>query len=127
MPPELRDALIDMRGEKFSGIVPLPAGFAILTIFPEAPKTQDLDVDQMDRLARSGVVRQSISVAGLIESDAAFRQYPKPDGWERDLQQPCILRNESYAAAVARLEQHLAEAAVQTGNKPAPKDMMQAH
>jgi len=127
MPSALRDALNEMHGEKFSRIVPVSAGFAILTIFPAAPKTQDLDAEQMDRLARSGVVRQSISVAGLIESDAAFRQYPKPDGWERDLHQPCAIRNESHAVAVARLEQHLAQAEVQTENKPPPKDVMQAH
>jgi hypothetical protein len=34
LPPALRDALLNLHGEKFSAIVPVPAGFAILTIFP---------------------------------------------------------------------------------------------
>ena len=127
MPPVLRDALMSMHGEAFSRIVHVSNGFAILTIFPAAPKTQELDAGQMARLAKSGVVRQSISVAGLVDFHAAFRQYPKPEGWEKDLQQPCLIRNQSHADAVARLEQHLAEAEVQTGNKPAPKNLMQTH
>src|SRR5579863_7006078 len=127
MPPVERDALIAMHGKKFSAIVPVPTGFAILTIFPAAPKAQDLDADQMNRLIRTGVVRQSISVAGLAEFHAAFRQYPKPEGWERDLQQPCLIRNQSHAEAVARLERKLAEAEVQTASKPPPRNLMQTH
>lgn len=127
MPPALRDALMAMHGQKFSGIVPVSTGFAILTVFPAAPKTQELDAGQMARLARSGVVRQSINVAGLADFHAAFRQYPKPEGWEKDLQQPCVIRNQSHADAVKRLEGHLAEVEVQTENKPAPRNLMQTH
>src|ERR1035438_3162902 len=107
LPPVLRDAVEKMHGEKFTGIVPVPSGFAILTILPAAPKWQDLDVSQMERLARSGIVRQSISVAGLSESDTAFRHYPKPDGWERDVHQPCTIREESNVAAIAQMERVL--------------------
>jgi hypothetical protein len=127
MPPVLRDALMSMHGEAFSRIVHVSNGFAILTIFPAAPKTQELDAGQMARLAKSGVVRQSISVAGLVDFHAAFRQYPKPEGWEKDIQQPCLIRNQSHADAVHRLEQRLAEAEIQTENKPAPRNLMQTH
>ena len=81
LPSVETEALQKMHGQTFTGIVPVPSGFAILTILPDAPKYQNLDADQMKRLAATGVIRQSISVAGLVESDAAFRQYPKPEGW----------------------------------------------
>ena len=127
LPPAERDALQKMHGEKFTGIVPVNSGFAILTILPGPPKVQNLNADQMKRLASSGVIRQSISVAGLVESDAAFRQYPKPDGWELDSREQCNLRNESHAAAVARLEKFLSDAEGQTENKPAIGDIMHAY
>jgi tetratricopeptide (TPR) repeat protein len=127
LPPAERDALQKMHGEKFTRIVPVPSGFAILTILSGPPRVQNLNADQMKRLASSGVIRQSISVAGLVESDAAFRQYPKPDGWELDSREQCNLRNESHAAAVARLEKFLSDAEGQTENKPAIGDIMHAY
>jgi tetratricopeptide (TPR) repeat protein len=127
LPPVESEALQKMHGEKFTGIVQVPSGFAVLTILPDAPKYQNLDAGQMKRLASSGVIRQSISVAGLVESDAAFRQYPKPAGWELDPHQACTIRNESHAAAVERLEKFLADAESDTENKPAVGDVMHAY
>jgi tetratricopeptide (TPR) repeat protein len=127
LPPAQREALQQMDGKPFTRIVPVPTGFAMLTVLAAAPKVQSLDADQMKRLASTGVVRQSISVAGFVESDAAFKQYPKPEGWERDLHQQCDIRNESHAEAVRRLEQSLAEAESRTENKPEPKDMIHLH
>jgi len=124
LPSAEGEALRETHGEKFTGIVPLASGFAILTILPGPPKTQDLDADQMKRLRDTGIVRQSIMVAGFGEADAAFRQYPKPEGWERDLHQQCEIRNESHAEAVKKLEQALAEAESRTENKPEPQDMV---
>ena len=127
LPAAERDALQKMHGEKFSEIVPVPSGFAILTILPGPPKFQDLDADQMKRLRTTGVVRQSIMVAGLSEADVAFRQYAKPDGWERNLHQMCEIRNESHAEAVKRLEQTLAEMEGRSGEKTDPREVIQAH
>jgi tetratricopeptide (TPR) repeat protein len=127
LPPVERDTLQKIGGKKFTGIVPVPSGFAILIVLAAPPKVQSLDADQMKRLAAMGIVRQSISVAGFVESDAAFKQYPKPEGWERDLHQQCDIRNESHAEAVKRLEQSLAEAESRTENKPEPKDMIHLH
>jgi tetratricopeptide (TPR) repeat protein len=127
LPPAELEALQKMNGEKFTGVVPVTQGFAILTILPEPPKTQDLDAGQMKRLITTGVVRQSIGVAGLVESDAAFRQYPKPAGWEMDGRQQCNLRNESRAAAIERLEKTLADADDPSANKPDLNDIMHAH
>jgi len=127
LPPAQREALQKMGEKKFTAIVPVPSGFAILTELAAPPKVQSLDADQMKRLAATGIVRQSISVAGFVESDAAFKQYPKPEGWERDLHQQCDIRNESHAEAVKRMEQALAEAESRTENKPEPKDMIHLH
>jgi tetratricopeptide (TPR) repeat protein len=127
LPPQESEALQKMHGTKFTGIVPMPSGFAILTILPSAPKVQDLDAGQMQRLRTTGVVRQSIMVAGFSEADAAFKQYPKPDGWERDLHMQCDLRNESHAAGVERLKKSIAEMESRTDNKPEAKDLIYAH
>jgi tetratricopeptide (TPR) repeat protein len=127
LPPSERDALENLHGENYTGIVPVPSGFAILTILPGPPRFQDLDADQMKRLRATGVVRQSIMVAGLSEADAAFRQFPKPDGWDRNLHQMCEIRNESHAEAVRRLEQNIAEMEGRTENKADPREVIQAH
>ena len=128
LPTAEREALQKLHGEKFTGIVPDPSGFAILTIFARGSQSARSGCRPgLKRLATSGIVRQSISVAGFVESDAAFKQYPKPEGWERDLHQQCDIRNESHAEAVKRLEQALAEAESRTENKPEPKDMIHLH
>ena len=75
--PALRDAVKGLRSGQFTGIVRVPGGFAILTVFPAAPKTQDLDAKQIQSLASATVVRQTINVAGMSEEDSVFEQYSK--------------------------------------------------
>src|ERR1700677_1305264 len=106
--PALRDALKGLHSGQFAGIVRAPTGFAILTVFPAAPKTQDLNAKQIQSLATAAVVRQTINVAGMSEEDSVFERYPKPANWKQDLQQPCAIRKASHSAAVERMEQLLA-------------------
>jgi hypothetical protein len=118
--PALHDAVTGLRSGQFTGIVRVPSGFAILTVFPAAPKTQDLDAKQIQSLASAAVVRQTINVAGMSEEDSVFEQYPKPANWKQDLRQPCAIRKASHPAAVERMEQVLA-------GKAAPLELLRGH
>src|SRR6202167_6172 len=125
--PALRDAVKGLRSGQFTGIVRLPSGLAILTVFPAAPKTQDLDAKQIQSLAIAAVVRQTINVAGMSEEDSVFDQYPKPANWKQDLRQPCAIRKASHPAAVERMERLLAGSGGGPGGKPAPIELMRSH
>jgi hypothetical protein len=125
--PALRDALKGLRSRQFTGIVRVPTGFAILTVFPAAPKTQDLNAKQIQSLATAGVVRQSIVIAGMSEEDSVFEQYPKPANWKQDLRQPCAIRKASHPAAVERMERLLAGSGGGPGGKPAPLELLRGH
>ena len=121
--PALRDALKGVRSRQFTGIVRVPTGFAILTVLPAAPKTQDLNAKQIQSLATATIVRQTINVAGMSEEDSVFEQYPKPANWKQDLRQPCAIRKASHPAAVERMERLLEG----QGGKPAPLELLRGH
>jgi VCBS repeat protein/PPIC-type peptidyl-prolyl cis-trans isomerase-like protein/ASPIC/UnbV protein len=124
--PALTDALKGVRSGGFTRIVHIPTGYAILTILSAAPKVQDLNAKQIQDLATSVVVRQSINVAGMSEEDSVFAQYPKPDNWKQDLSEPCVIRKQSHPAAVERMEQ-LLRVEAKPGSKSAPIDLMRGH
>jgi tetratricopeptide (TPR) repeat protein len=98
--PELRSAMAGHATGQISGIVPVPSGFAIMKIFSVPPATADLSSDRIKTLFASGAIRNGASIGGLGEADYAFANYPKPEGWARDLQQSCSLRTESYDTAM---------------------------
>jgi FG-GAP-like repeat/PPIC-type PPIASE domain/ASPIC and UnbV len=129
--PALRDALKGLHSRQITGIVRVPAGFAILTVFPAAPKTQDLNAKQIQSLATAAVVRQTINVAGMSEEDSVFEQYPKPANWKQDLREPCAIRKASHAAAVEHMERLLAGQGGGAGGtadgKPAPLELLRGH
>jgi len=114
---QMRDALKGLRTGDLTGIVPLPTGFAILTILP-APKSPDLNAQQIQSLVTRSVVRQNINVAGLSEEDALFEEFAKPSDWKQNLQQPCAIRSQAHAAAVKRLEEVLTPRANASTNLP---------
>ena len=121
--PELRDALKGVEPGGFSSVVQVSSGFAILAALPKAPNTQDLTVRQV----ATQPVRYTIGISGLDEADAAFQQYPKPDGWNRDFQQTCEIRKQSQPAAVRAIERLIHDAQSQPAGTVAPVDIMRAH
>ncbi len=125
--PELLEALSGVRVGEFTNIVHVPAGFAILTILPTAPNTQDLDAKRIISLTSSKVVRQNLIVAGMDEADSVFQQYPKPDGWNRDLSQPCSIRMQSHQAGVESLERLLPPAQDQATGGFNPVELLRGH
>jgi hypothetical protein len=124
--PEMRDALHGVRAGQFTNIVHTSAGFAILTVFATAPNTEDLTATRLRSLTTSGVVRQSINVAGMTEEDSVFDQFPKPSGWNRDLRQPCAIRKQSHAAAVDSMQRLLTAGQSQSGGV-APLQLLRGH
>lgn len=105
--PELRQALDGVQAGGTSAIVRTADGYAILKVFKTAPHPQVLDGKRIQTLARTGVVRFGIDTGGMQEADAAFRDEPKADGWDRDLNEICSLRKSSYAHAVAGIQRNL--------------------
>ena len=122
--PELKMALSGLKAGEFTDVLRVPDGFAILMLFVIPPSTQDLNANRIYALTKSGAVQQNISVSGLDEADAVFKEYPKPEGWNRDLSQPCAIRKQSYAEAVARMRQFISSAATQS---VPPLRMQQTH
>jgi FG-GAP-like repeat/PPIC-type PPIASE domain/ASPIC and UnbV len=124
--PALREALKGMSVGQITGVVPVPTGFAILTLSSTPPKTQELNAKQIQALATAAVLRQSINVAGMSEEDSVFEQFSKPDNWKQDLSQPCAIRKQSHPAAVERMERLLATEA-QPNSKSAPIELLRGH
>jgi len=122
--PELKMALSRLKAGEFTDVLRVPDGFAILTLFLVSPSTQDLNANGIYALTKSGAVQQNISASGLDEADAVFKEYPKPEGWNRDLSQPCAIRKQSYAEAVERTRQFISSAATEPVS---PLRMQQTH
>ncbi len=113
----LREAFRHLQPGQFTASIATPDGFAILTIFRTAPAVQDLDAQRLAAASTSSGIRQSINVAGMSEEDAAFAQYPKRSDWNFDLKEPCRIRKDSHAEALANLQSSIS-AAERSSNPP---------
>jgi tetratricopeptide (TPR) repeat protein len=122
--PELKMALSGLKAGEFTDVLRVSDGFAILTLFVVPPSTRDLNANRIYALTKSGAVQQNISASGLDEADAVFKEFPKPEGWNRDLSQPCAIRKQSYAEGVERMRQFISSAATQSVS---PLRMQQTH
>jgi len=112
MPPEqlrteLRMAVEGRQAGELSDVVELPTGFAVLKIFPSAPPLSDLNPKRISSLIATGAIRYGAPLSGQVEANAIMQQFPKPDGWNRDLQQVCSLRKQSLAQARSDLQRAL--------------------
>ena len=96
---ELRDAIKGRNVGELSEVVQMPNGFAILKILPTAPPLTDIDPKRISSLIGTGAIRYGAPLSGQVEANAIMRQFPKPEGWNRDLQQVCSLRKESLTQA----------------------------
>ena len=124
---ELQDVLRGLRAGQFAGPLPVPAGFAILTVLRSPPKTEDLNQKQIQSIANAAGIRQSINVAGMSEEDAVFEQYNKPADWKQNLSRPCEVRKQSHPEAVKRMEALIAAGQDQSGNKASPLELLRTH
>jgi tetratricopeptide (TPR) repeat protein len=89
---ELREALNGRTVGQLTDVVRLPSGFAILKVLANAPALEDLNMDRLKSLMSTGVIQPGPTVGGYPEALAAMREYPKPEGWPRDMRQVCDIR-----------------------------------
>jgi tetratricopeptide (TPR) repeat protein len=125
--PELRDALIGVKAGQITKPTRTANGFAILTIFTVAPDLSELDTQQIFTLVTSGAVRQSFDFSGFEEADTVFLQFPKPEGWNRDLRQVCEVRKQSQAQAIINLQNTLSAPANQDPVHNQSADTLRSH
>ena len=123
----MRDALNGVKTGQVSNVVQIPSGFAILKILPAAPNVEDLNPKRLLALSAAGGIHFGPSVGGLIEADAVFNYYSKPDGWNRDLHQVCEIRKRSQAEAVERIGQFFARVQTENSSKLTPMDLAHTH
>ncbi len=126
--PDLRDAVNTIRAGQISSPFRLLNGFAVVTIFSTAPRTQELtNREKLNALISSGAIRTSNDVGGLGEAESAFTSFPKPEGWNRDLHQICEIRKQSHAGAVLNMQQVLAAGDAALAEQSEPSDLVRAH
>ncbi len=91
--PELREALKDVGAGQVSGLVQVPAGYAILKVLPESEVPQgNTKSSPLPWATAACALHPAILVSGFGEADAIFRGFPKSEGWEQDLHQICAIR-----------------------------------
>jgi tetratricopeptide (TPR) repeat protein len=110
---ELRQAINGRKAGELSDVIQLPGGYAVLKVLKNAPPLTDLDPKRISSLIGTGAIRYGAALSGQVEANAIMRQFPKPDGWDRDVQQVCSLRKQSMAQARSDLKR-----ALEVGKEP---------
>ena len=127
--PELRAAVEALQPGQVSGIVKVPTGFVIVKLLGRKQEQkgqsnvlasaaagqvatgQGMGPNRDLHLAGKGAIQYPADVAGQVLADMLFQKFPKPNGWERDLQEVCAVRKQSLAEGIKALERTLADSA----------------
>ena len=125
--PELGDAVRRLPAGQCSGIVRTATGFAIMKVFTAPPGKPGTDSQRTRDMAAAGLIRYGVEAGGMQEADAAFNQIEKPEGWNRNLQQICSIRKQSYAGAIEKLRQKLKEEEASHAEARRPLDPLRNH
>ena len=141
--PELRGAVESLKLGEVSGVLKVPTGFVILKLLgrkqeqvvqgkgpaggvaEQSAAGQGMGPNRDLHLAGKGAIQYPADVAGQVLADMLFQKYPKPTGWEQDLEEVCAIRKQSLAEGIKALEKVLADAA-QMASKT-PFDVIQTH
>ncbi len=141
--PELRVAVESLEPGQVSAIVKVPTGFVIVKLLSgkqeqkgqsngAAPVPANLGAAGQGmgpnrdlHLAGKGAIQYPADVAGQVLADMLFQKFPKPAGWEQDLQEVCAVRKQSLAEGIKAMERTLGD----TGKMAAttPYDAIQTH
>jgi tetratricopeptide (TPR) repeat protein len=124
---ELRDALGGHSVEQLTDIVQVPSGFAILKVLPAPPVSGDLNPKRILALISRGEIRFGAPLSGQVEANAIMQEFPKPDGWNRDLGKICELRTQSLASAESGLRTALSAASTPPADHDAALDQINGH
>jgi len=128
--PPLRAALAAMKPGDISAPIEVARGFVILKLLSIVPASnsagpgQGMGPDRSTAGSGAGAIQYPADVAGQLLADMLFDKYPKPKGWEQNLEEVCAIRKASLANGIAGLEQSLA--APEEAQKPAV-DQIQTH
>ncbi len=125
--PELRDALQGIAPGQFTGVVQVPAGYAILKVLPDSEiPPRNANSPPLPSATSACALRPAVLVSGFGEADTIFRNFPKSEGWNQDLQQICAIRQLSIPITLERLDKAL-DPHNPLPQSSAPLDLMQAH
>jgi hypothetical protein len=124
---ELADAIKGLSAGQFTSIVQVPAGYAILKVLPEAEvPRQSVNSAPLPWATAACALHTTILVSGFGEAMTIFREFPKSDGWNRDLHQICAIAKVSVPVTLDRLDKALTPGSPES-LRAAPLDLMQAH
>ncbi|HEX5426364.1 MAG TPA: FG-GAP-like repeat-containing protein [Candidatus Acidoferrales bacterium] len=141
--PELRQALDSMKPGEISAAIKLSTGYVILKLLgrtlpaggqgeasppqvtQESAPGQGMGPNRDLLTGGKNIIQYPADVAGQVLADMLFQKFPKPSGWEQDLQEVCEIRKQSLAEGIEAL-QKLAIDPAQMAAKT-PFDAIQAH
>ena len=124
---ELKDALKGVAPGEFTGIVQVPAGYAILKVLPDSEVPPgNVNSTPLPWATAACAVHPAILVSGFGEAIAIYRDFPKSEGWNRDLQQICAIDRVAVPVTLDRLDKALDPKRPQA-LRVSPLDLMQAH
>jgi tetratricopeptide (TPR) repeat protein len=127
--PELRDAVQRLSVGEISGVIHTSSGYAILKMIPRsaAAPQQNTAPARILPSSETGAIRYSPNVGGKGEADLAFRDFPKPDGWNKNLRAMCDIRTQSLASVIDSIRKSLDPANPDGVAHGRPLDMIQMH
>lgn len=140
--PELRQVVETMKPGQVSNAIKVPTGYVILKLLrrPQAPAQrkastpgaaeqsapgQGMGPNRDLLVAGKGAIQYPADVAGQVLADMLFQKYPKPAGWEQDLQEVCAVRKQSLAEGIEALQKLLADPEQMA--RKTPFDAIQTH
>ena len=141
--PELRQVVESMKPGEVSGAIQVPTGYVILKLLrrtpgapaqgtPSAPAAasqaapgQGMGPNRDLLVAGKGAIQYPADVAGQVLADMLFQKFPKPPGWDQNLQEVCSVRKQSLAEGIEALQKLLADP--QQMATRTPFDAIQTH
>jgi tetratricopeptide (TPR) repeat protein len=127
--PDLRDAIQGMTPGQITNVIHGKSGYAIVKVVPPS-ETAPVDSTAPARLLPSsaaGTIRYAPNVGGKGEADLAYRNFPKPEGWNQDLHAMCDIRQRSLASVIADIQKSLDPANPSGVAHGRALDMIQMH
>jgi len=103
---EIRAAVRGLGPGELSPVFHLPSGYAVAKVLKEDELTgmEDAQKARQAEILAEGGIRFDLNLSGLNEVEAALASFPKPEGWNLDLNQTCAMRRASLADITARAE-----------------------
>ena len=127
--PELRDAVKSLKLGEISPVIHTHSGYAILKMVSPAAAApmQNTAPARILPSSATGTIRYAPNVGGKGEADLAFRNFPKPDGWNQNLHLMCDIRKQSLSSVIDTVLKSLDPANPDGVAHSRPLDQIQMH